>query len=198
MTTQANHKRNMRESEEEVINAEKWASLAWLDGREYPGKELTEDWKKVLFNQFHDLAAGSGIGQIYRDAQKDYDVVRWSTNEIDANALETVAERINTSGGGIPVLVYNPLGWERSGDVTVRLQFPKASPENVVVTDTEARKIVFESGEPLLHDVNGLAQITLHVDNVPALGYKLLSATQEKTANSLLLLAQNSRDSRGS
>jgi alpha-mannosidase len=48
MTTQANHKRNMRESEEEVINAEKWASLAWLDGREYPGKELTEDWKKVL------------------------------------------------------------------------------------------------------------------------------------------------------
>jgi alpha-mannosidase len=36
----------------------------------------------VLFNQFHDLAAGSGIGVIYKDAQKDYDVVRWSTNEI--------------------------------------------------------------------------------------------------------------------
>ncbi len=94
MTTQANHKRNMRESEEEVINAEKWASLAWLDGREYPGKELTEDWKKVLFNQFHDLAAGSGIGEIYKEAQKDYDVVRWSTNEIDAGALEAVAEKI--------------------------------------------------------------------------------------------------------
>ena len=87
MTTQANHKRNMRESEEEVLNAEKWASLAWLDGHEYPGKELTEDWKKVLFNQFHDLAAGSGIGVIYKDAQKDYDVVRWSTNEIAAGAL---------------------------------------------------------------------------------------------------------------
>jgi len=110
MTTQANHKRNMRESEEEVINAEKWASLAWLDGRAYPGKELTEDWKKVLFNQFHDLAAGSGIGQIYRDAQKDYDVVRWSTNEIDAGALETVANLIDTHGsraGQFPVVVYN-------------------------------------------------------------------------------------------
>ena len=33
MTTQANHKRNMRDAEEEVLNAEKWASLAWLDGR---------------------------------------------------------------------------------------------------------------------------------------------------------------------
>ena len=82
MTTQANHKRNMRDSEEQVLNAEKWASLAWLDGMKYPADELTEDWKKVLFNQFHDLAAGSGIGIIYKDAQKDYDVVRWSTNEI--------------------------------------------------------------------------------------------------------------------
>ena len=42
----------------------------------YPGNELTEDWKKVLFNQFHDLAAGSGIGVIYKDAQKDYDWVQ--------------------------------------------------------------------------------------------------------------------------
>ena len=90
MTTQANHKRNMRDAEEQVLNAEKWASLAWLDGQAYPGNELTEDWKKVLFNQFHDLAAGSGIGVIYKDAQKDYDVVRWSTNEIAGGALETV------------------------------------------------------------------------------------------------------------
>ena len=70
-TTQANHKHNMRTAEEEVLNAEKWSSLAWLDGRSYPGVEITEDWKKVLFNQFHDLAAGSGIGIIYKDAQKD-------------------------------------------------------------------------------------------------------------------------------
>ena len=82
MTTQANHKRNMREASIETLNAEKWSSLAWLDGQKYPAAELTEDWKKVLFNQFHDLAAGSGIGIIYKDAQKDYDVVRWSTNEI--------------------------------------------------------------------------------------------------------------------
>ena len=97
MTTQANHKRNMRESSEQILNAEKWASLAWLDGKSYPAAEITEDWKKVLFNQFHDLAAGSGIGVIYRDAQKDYDVVRWSTNEIKAGALESVAERIDTT-----------------------------------------------------------------------------------------------------
>src|ERR1035437_8164857 len=69
-----------RQSEVELVNAEKFSSIAWLYGSNYPGAELTEDWKKALFNQFHDLAPGSGIGVIYKDAQKDFDVVRWSTN----------------------------------------------------------------------------------------------------------------------
>jgi alpha-mannosidase len=146
MTTQANHKRNMRESSIETLNAEKWASLAWLDGNKYPTQELTEDWKKVLFNQFHDLAAGSGIGIIYKDAQKDYDVVRWSTNEISTGALGTLDERVNTSGNGVPVIVYNPLGWERSGDIRVHVQ-----------------------------DKTGQASdVNLHVSNVPPLGYKVV------------------------
>ncbi len=37
-TSQANHKRNMRESEEEMLNAEKWSSLAWLTGHALPGR----------------------------------------------------------------------------------------------------------------------------------------------------------------
>ena len=91
----------MRDAEEQVLNAEKWASLAWLDGKKYPGDEITEDWKKVLFNQFHDLAAGSGIGIIYKDAQKDYDVVRWSTNEIKPTRWPRWP-KIDTDGKGFP------------------------------------------------------------------------------------------------
>jgi alpha-mannosidase len=177
MTTQANHKRNMRESEEEVLNAEKWSSLAWLDGKIYPGAELTEDWKKVLFNQFHDLAAGSGIGVIYKDAQKDYDVVRWSTNEIDANALGTVAEKVNTSGNGVPVVVYNPLGWERSGEVTVKIQL--SSSDGIAVVDPS-------SGFSLPSEVvakdsrTGVVLLSIHIPSVPALGYKVLHVEQGK------------------
>jgi alpha-mannosidase len=163
MTTQANHKRNMRDSEVEVLDAEKWASLAWLDGRAYPANELTEDWKKVLFNQFHDLGAGSGIGVIYKDAQKDYDVVRWSTNEIGAGALQTVDERVQTTGGGIPVVIHNPLGWERSGEVTVHVQSGKAasaSGAQIIETRTDEQ--------------TGASDVKLHVLKVPALGYKVV------------------------
>jgi len=147
MTTQANHKRNMRDSEEQVLNAEKWSSLAWvLAGRTYPSVDLTEDWKKVLFNQFHDLAAGSGIGVIYKDAQKDYDVVRWSTNEIRDASLTNIDEKINTQGDGDPIVIYNPLGWERTGTVAVHLQ---------------------GKGGKTWDD-------TLLAENIPAMGYKVV------------------------
>ncbi len=180
MTTQANHKRNMRDAEEEVLNAEKWASLAWLDGREYPGAELTEDWKKVLFNQFHDLAAGSGIGVIYKDAQRDYDVVRWSTNEISAGALDAVAERIDTSGEGTPVLVYNPLGWNRSGDVHVKVQLPEAGRTGLIVSDPSAKIPLSFPSEATLDEKTGVAELTFHVSDVPALGYKTIRIISSK------------------
>jgi alpha-mannosidase len=184
-TTQANLKRNMRRSEEQVLNAEKWSSLAWLDGKKYPGDELTEDWKKVLFNQFHDLAAGSGIGVIYKDAQKDYDVVKWSTDEIDTGALQTVTERIGTTSktaaSGVPVIVFNPLGWTRSGDVTVKLQLPQALPEqhSFPVIDPS------ENGARLASDVlgydakTGSVELRMQVSDVPALGYKTVYIVPE-------------------
>ncbi|HUB31352.1 MAG TPA: glycoside hydrolase family 38 C-terminal domain-containing protein [Terracidiphilus sp.] len=165
MTTQANHKRNMRESSIEALNAEKWASLAWLDGNNYPAGELTEDWKKILFNQFHDLAAGSGIGIIYKDAQKDYDVVRWSTNEISANAQQTVDEHINTAGSGVPVVVYNPLSWERSGEVSIRVQEGKP-----VESASGGAQVLESKTDP----ATGVSEVRLHVDRVPALGYKVV------------------------
>ena len=195
MTTQANHKKNMRESEEEVLNAEKWASLAWLDGKAYPGEELTEDWKKVLFNQFHDLAAGSGIGVIYKDAQKDYDVVRWSTNEIDTAALGTMAEKIDTrtKDEATPIVVYNPLGWERSGDVTVKVQLPNISPNGVRVTDT-TRNLLVESEQVSVDKQTGMSEVRIHANGIPALGYKVLKISPETAMDQLRLLSVKSEE----
>jgi len=177
MTTQANHKKNMRDSEEQVENAEKWSSLAWLDGKSYPASEITEDWKKVLFNQFHDLAAGSGIGVIYKDAQKDYDWVRMSTDEISSGALKTIAERANTAGEGVPVLVYNPLGWERSGDVTFQVQLP--STEGIAVIDSSTNSAL--DAEVLSQDSQtGLVSIRAFAPQVAALGYEVLHVEHGK------------------
>ena len=174
MTTQAQHKRSMRKSSEEVLNAEKWSSLAWLDGARYPGDALTEDWKKVLFNQFHDLAAGSGIGVIYKDAQKDYAWVRMSTDEISANALKTVDEQIDTrTARAIPVIVYNPLGWDRSGEVRVKVQARGSR-----ITSATGAQIIETTTDP----ATGVSKVRLNVLNVPALGYRIVRLGSGKGA----------------
>ena len=173
MTTQAGHKRNMRDSEEEAINAEKLASLAWLEGKTYPGDELTDAWKKITFNNFHDLAAGSGIGIIYKEAQKDYDAVRWSTNEISQQSIKTLSAHIDTHvASGVPVLVMNPLAWERSGPVTVDVQLPAAAAGGVSVLD--ATNHVVPSQVIKSDDKTNGYKLLIEAKDIPSLGYKVL------------------------
>ena len=175
MTTQSNHKRNMRDAEIEVLNAEKWASLAWLNGVSYPGQELVEDWKKVLFNQFHDTAAGSSIGVVYKDAQMDYDVVRWSTNEIDVTALDAVAEKIDTAAAGKDgdcqvLVVFNPLGWARGGVVSVQLP---GYPHGFSIRDPRSGT-VYPSSALAKEIRDGIEEYRISVTDVPGLGYRTL------------------------
>jgi len=174
-TTQSDHKRNMRESEELVLNAEKFASLAWLDGQPYPSTELTDAWKKVVFNQFHDLAAGSGIGVIYKDAQQDYDQVRWATQEIASKSLETVATHIDTRAASpsdsVPLLIVNPLGWERSGLVDADVQMP-ATTSQVFVLDSEGHVLPSQ----MLSSDHATTRVHLLIEakGIPSLGYEVV------------------------
>ena len=177
-TTQAKHKQNMRESEEWTLNAEKYSSLAWLDGQSYPGTALTEAWKKVLFNQFHDLGAGSGIGIIYKDAQRDYDQVRWATQEASTKALNTIQARIDTHAAGVvPILVFNPLGWDRSGLVHVDVEMPAAS-DGVTILDKNNHVVPSQ----ILSSDSATNTYRLLVDarSVPSLGYDVLHAVPGK------------------
>jgi len=165
----------MRESEEEMLNAEKYSSLAWLSGAAYPATQLTEAWKKVLFNQFHDLAAGSGIGVIYRDAQEDYDMVRWASAEATSNALKTLAHEVSTTsanGGGVPVLVFNPLAWERTDLVTADVQMPGAEKNGISVLDEHGKPLLFQA---LSADAETRTyHLLIQAKDVPSLGYEVL------------------------
>jgi alpha-mannosidase len=173
-TTQAHHKKNMRDAEEEVIDAEKWSSIAWLSGTSYPADELTDAWKKVLFNQFHDLAAGSGIADIYKDAQKDYDDVRWATNEATSNALHTIQTSVDTHtiANSVPLLVFNPLAWQRTGLVEANVEMQTPSANGVSVYDSHDRLL---PSEVLSADKKtGTYHLLIEARNIPSIGYDVL------------------------
>jgi len=172
-TSQAKHKRNMRESEEQLLNTEKYSSLAWLYGAEYPGQELTEAWKKVLFNQFHDLAAGSGVASIYRDAQVDYDAVRLFAEHATIQALGTIAKRANTIGpaDAVPVIVFNPLAWERTDVVPLSVQMETAPRSGVRVINSRGVTLPVQV---LTRDAaTNSYQLLVVAANIPSLGYEV-------------------------
>jgi alpha-mannosidase len=172
-TTQAEHKRHMREAEEQLLNAEKISSLAWLDGASYPNERLSEAWKKVLFNQFHDLAAGSGIGVIYQDASRDYDVVRWTAREASIRSFHRIASEINTKAApGVPVMIWNPLAWERTDLVDIDVQLPEAAKEGVAVIDAKGNALPVEIlSENAATNSYGLL---VEAKNVPSMGYEIV------------------------
>ena len=104
-----------RRAERLLARAETTSFAANLaHGREYPTREYADAWGKVLFNQFHDLLAGTALYTAYRDAR---DQMGWSNETAQANtvgALESLARRVDTRAvkeGA--VFAFNPLPWPR-------------------------------------------------------------------------------------
>lgn len=172
-TTQSNHKRSMREAEEQVLNAEKMSSLGWVDGADYPAARLTEAWKKVLFNQFHDLAAGSGISIIYQDAQRDYDDVRWISTNASVGGFHRIASEIKTNAiPGVPVMVWNPLAWERTDLVEINVQMPEAAKSGIAVLDANGKALPMQI--LATHPETNNYELLVQASNVPSMGYETL------------------------
>jgi alpha-mannosidase len=186
-TTQANLKREIRFNEEGLLNAEKYSSLAWLRGSSYPQDSLNEAWKKLLFNEFHDLAAGSGIGIIYKDAQRDFDMVHAASSEAQRTALHVLLSDVNTlepagqtgTRNTASVVIFNSLGWSRDGSVEVNLELPHTA-STIHVTDSSGREL----NAQILEHREGSNQFRLLIEahDVPALGYEVLHVNGGNTA----------------
>ncbi|MGD0446148.1 MAG: glycoside hydrolase family 38 C-terminal domain-containing protein [Edaphobacter sp.] len=175
-TTQAEHKRSMRTSEVATLDAEKLASLAWLQGRPYPNDQLTDNWKNITFNQFHDLAAGSGIAIIYKDAQKDYTAVFHNDREIADASLKTLDATIDTQvKSGVPVLVYNSQAWPRSETFVFDVQIPETATGVVVASPKGLLLSQVLSEDKATHSFKVLAR----AENIPPLGYASITVMNE-------------------
>ncbi|NGN67394.1 alpha-mannosidase [Streptomyces sp. A7024] len=113
-------KRWNRRAENELQRAEKWASVAQaLTGEPYPLAQFTEAWKLVLFNQFHDILAGTSIRSAYDDARDDYGRARSIAAEVFNRSVQAIARRIDIPHREetVPLVVFNPHPWELTTDV---------------------------------------------------------------------------------
>lgn len=108
-------KKDNRALEHLLDTAERLSVLADVyTGLGYPKDDLSRAWKCVLFNQFHDILAGTSIEEAYDDARDLHGMAYQLANESITYASGAVASRIDTQGAGEPIVVFNPLSWERN------------------------------------------------------------------------------------
>ena len=190
-TTQAETKRRIRRSEETVLNAEKFASLASLYGRSYPQDGMERTWKNLLFEHFHDIMPGSGIAVNYLDAKRSMEDLDRAANEVTKKSLREIAAHVNTQGDGVPVLLFNSLSWPRTEVSEVEVQLP-APAQQIAVVDS--------AGKPAEVQLLSIDQEThraqlLLLSTTPAFGYNtyfVRGVTASPASHSLLKATSDS------
>jgi alpha-mannosidase len=167
-TTQAETKRRIRRAEENVLNAEKFASLASLYGRAYPQDGMQLTWKDLLFDHFHDIMPGSGIAVNYLDAKRNLEDVDRAANEVTQGALREIAAHVNTQGEGVPVMIFNSMSWPRSEVTEVEAQLP-ALARQIEVVDSAGKPA---ESQLLSLDADTHRARFLLLTETPSLGYR--------------------------
>lgn len=77
--TQANNKRNNRNSEIMLHNIELLSTIASLKSKDfkYPKEDIDDMWEAVLLCQFHDCLPGSSIEMCYDDSDEVREMTRF-------------------------------------------------------------------------------------------------------------------------
>lgn len=173
-------KKYNRKCETLLLTAEKFSSIVHrLFGIPYPQEELTTAWKNVLFNQFHDILCGTCIPAAYPDVYAMYERSLSLAQRALDSALHGIASNIDTLGHGLPIVVFNPTSWRRSGPVEVSLPV-RIPPLSFQILDEEGKPVLVQEAKTDRHRSSDGLNVAYLAD-VPALGYRVYRAVLEYT-----------------
>jgi alpha-mannosidase len=173
-TTHADQKAYNRGCEGLLYQAELWASLATLVcDRAYPKTALEEAWKKVLFNQFHDILPGTSIPEVFTEANEVWQEVEQIGKNILDESLDAIASQITLSlpphPHAQPIIIFNSLNWQRSEVVSLAIS-------------SDEWEIYDLDGQILTSQLSADGQLLFLAKNIPSVGYRLfwLCPSQER------------------
>ena len=162
-TTQAEVKKRNRQLEALLGATEAAAAIA---PGVYPRDSLRAAWHLVLFNQFHDILAGTSTDSVYRDAADDQrhaaaigDLILDDAVARMASALDTRPPDGQAVGSETPYVVFNPSPYPRTDVVHIPLSVGAAA------RDSAGRILSCAAGDSLLDVL---------VPNVPPLGVEVI------------------------
>lgn len=116
-TSQGYNKRMNRKMEYLYGNTEWLTAMAALsqgDLKKANQEALTEGWKILLTNQFHDIIPGSSIHEVYEDSKVDYEKARDIAREVEKEAYGIILDESEDT-----YTVLNHASWKLDGIIEI-------------------------------------------------------------------------------
>jgi len=171
-------KQDLRKYENLLLACEKWATIVWLLGLPYPIDEFRDNWKKVLWGAFHDVASGTGVDESYKEARDNFAFLQTHLAQVFYTLLTTISQSLETWED---IIVFNPLSWEVRNWVEVELGFERGKIKKIAGLKSGQEEIGVEVLDFTRYadDSYQTAKIGF-VATVPALGYHTYRILERK------------------
>lgn len=144
-TSLASVKAAHRALENELVEAEKLASLAHLSrGGKYPGDELAQAWRALLLVEFHDILPGSCIQKAEQDALEILGAAREAARRIHLDARWALIRDDRFAEGAFPLYVLNPHSFAGRQRVEVEYHYhhrPLRAWQKLTIRDDRGRVV---------------------------------------------------------
>jgi alpha-mannosidase len=165
---------------ETLLTAEKFAAINDALGfAAYPGRDFDFLWKKLIESMDHNHdGQGGAIGDGRKIGYEQLALLHGG--EILRDMLRNIAERVRVPiGHSFPIVVFNPMGWERDDVVQTHLTlFGDVSPADIGPFKKGLR-LVDEAGAPVpfvvtqySENISRALELVFAARGVPSLGYK--------------------------
>ena len=162
-------KRWNRRAEERLATAERWSAIAAREGLQPYPDDLSGAWRRLLFNQYHDILAGTSVEPAYDDAHSQIGESLAVADRALTNAVQAISWAVDTRGpaGARPIVVFNPHAWSSMRPVAVEVG---RHAEGGRLVDDDGREVAYQEVRP--HATSrGRHRITFIAD-LPPLGYR--------------------------
>lgn len=123
--------------------AEPWSAVAWALGADDPRPWLDRAWEELLRTHPHDSICGCSVDAVHREMLPRFDRSRQVAQEITRRSMEFLAHRVDTAAlpEGLPLLVFNSLGWPRTEVARVAADVPARWARAPQVVDAAGRPV---------------------------------------------------------
>jgi alpha-mannosidase len=172
-----------RQAENTLLAAEKWSSLAEIvTAQPYP-VDFHRAWKNVLFNQFHDILAGTSLESAYNDARNMHGEAMTIAERGLNYAIQSFSWNIGIEqeDGMKPIVVFNHHSWESRVNVELEIGGIK---DTTTLVDETGKQVAFQLVQSQA-TAGGRFRLSF-IAQLPSMGYRVYKV---KTTSSETKLA---------